>query len=500
MTARVLHRFPGGIRLEPNNAATHDKPARRIRLPDRLVLPLQQHVGIAPQPCVEPGQRVLKHDVIARAADYVGMQLHAPTSGTVSAIGSFPVIHPGAVNAPAIEITPDGLDEAAALRPAGTLNGSEDVYDRIRAAGIVGLGGAGFPSHVKVREGSTQGVETLIVNGVECEPYITCDDRTIRDHAAELVAGAALVARSVNARECIIAVEEDMPEARAALDAVADDRVEIVSVPAIYPAGGEKQLITVLTGKEVPSGMLPLHVQVAMLNVQTVLAIHRAVTRAEPLVERIVTVAGDIEDAGNASVLIGTPARHLLAEFGITDCTGFRVLSGGPMMGTRIADLDAPVTKTVNCVLLLREPAHAEPSKPCIRCGDCVPVCPVGLQPQQLYEAAQSSDLDAAQDFHLFDCIECGCCAYVCPSRIPLVHFYRHAKSAVEALDDDRARADQARVQFALHVERGAAADAESIELADIDGLDPERLKRDLDGAVERARNKRGASARGGSD
>ncbi len=498
MNARRLFTFPGGIALAANKSAIRDRPSRRLPLPDRLVLPLRQHVGVAACPVVRVGVRVTRGELIADTPGYVGMRLHAPTSGTITAIGEFPVIHPSGLPAPAIVLTPDGLDETAAAAgvPADpAVVSAAGIFERIAAAGIVGLGGAGFPAHVKVQEGATQTVDTLIVNAVECEPYICCDERVAREAADEIVGGAALLARAVNARECVIAVEDDMPEARACLAQAAGEAIAVVSVPAIYPAGGEKQLITVLTGKEVPSGLLPIHVGVAVLNVQTVRAIYHAVTAGEPLIERMVTVAGDIADAGNFRVLIGTPVRHVLEHAGALPLGRRSLVSGGPMMGTRVADIEAPVTKTVNCLLVRDETPVTAAPLPCIRCGDCITVCPVGLNPQQLFESARTADFDTAQDYHLFDCIDCGCCAYVCPSRIPLVQHYRHAKSAIEALDRDRVDADEARANYLARSRRLATRDVVSTErvvaLADLDELDDERIKRELDAVLSRTRSKR---------
>lgn len=497
MNARQLFTFRGGIVLASHKAAVKDRPSRRLPLPDRLVLPLRQHVGIAAQPRVRVGARVMRGELIADAPGYVGMSLHAPTSGTISAIGEFPVIHPSGLPAPAIVLAPDGMEEDGAAAPRtdpGSVPATE-IFERIAAAGIVGLGGAGFPTHVKVREGATQEVDTLIVNAVECEPYICCDDRVAREAPDEIVAGASLLARAMNARECVIAVEDDMPEARDALAQAAGDAVVVVSVPAVYPAGGEKQLITALTGKEVPSGLLPIHVGVAVLNVQTVRAIYHAVTTGTPLTERMVTVAGDIADPGNFLVLMGTPVRHVLEHTGAMPLGRRSVVSGGPMMGTRIDNIEAPVTKTVNCLLVRDPPAETAAPLPCIRCGECIPVCPVGLNPQQLFESVGTADYDTAQDYHLFDCIDCGCCAYVCPSRIPLVQHYRHAKSAIEALDRDRADADTARASFTARSRRLAARDADAVDpavaLADLESLDNDQIKRDLDAVRSRTRTQR---------
>ncbi len=497
MSARQLHTFRGGIRLDPHKRETQDLTSRALPIPEKLILPLQQHVGAAAEPCVKVGQRVLKNDVIAHANNYVGMRLHAPSSGLITAIDEYPVIHPSGLTAACIELTTDGEDLAPELNVADDLNtlASQAVYQRIAEAGIVGLGGAGFPAHVKVLEGTGQTVDTLIINGVECEPYITCDDRLMQEYPAEVLAGAALLARAIDAATCIVAVEDDMPAAMNALQSARPERIELVSIPAIYPTGGEKQLIKVLTGREVPSGLLPIDIGVAVLNVATVVAVHRAVASGQPLIERLVTVSGDVSEPGNAKVLMGTPVNYLLEQFGIDDVSEYRILSGGPMMGTEILNLAAPVTKTVNCILILRRELAEEPASACIRCGDCVPVCPVGLQPQQLYEATRTSDIDLAQDFHLFDCIDCGCCAYVCPSQIPLVHYFRYAKSSIEALDRDRAQADLARTRYEMHQRRISmrleSGPAVGVELADVSGLETNELQGDIRAAVARSNQRR---------
>jgi electron transport complex protein RnfC len=502
--SRILTSFAGGLKLEPHKDSTRHIPSRSVEPPNVLYLPLQQHIGSASVPCVAVGQRVVRGEVVADSPAYVGMRLHAPTAGVISSIGDFPVIHPSGLHGSCIEIRPDDVSQEA----LSVSNDSKKyelenldlrtIFERIQGAGIVGLGGAGFPTHVKINEGSAQRVETLIINGVECEPYITCDDRLMQEQAEEIVAGAKLLSRILSAAHCIIAVEDDMQDAFEALNRVPLESIELLAIPAIYPAGSEKQLITVLTGMEVPDGLLPINIGVATVNVATAWAIYRAVVEDEPLTRRIVTVAGEISNPGNVNVLIGTPVQHVLDQCGQFDAGTHRVFSGGPMMGVEIHDTKSPITKTTNCLLVTARQEHPEAQSACIRCGECLPVCPVKLQPQQLYDAARVADVDAAQDLHLLDCIECGCCSYVCPSAIPLVHYFRYAKSSIEALDADRTSADYARGRYDRREQRlevGNVTDGhQEIALADVSELEVGELQDHVRDAIARAAKRRSKS------
>ena len=445
----ALHPFPGGLQLETCKERSNARQSLITPLPDQIILPLKQHIGNPAIPLVRPGDKVLKGQTIASADGYVSVPVHASTSGTIREIENHQVPHALGFEAPCIVIEPDGNDRWFDIRPTEDYLSVDPVKLQhvIRDAGIAGLGGAGFPAHVKLKEGTDTAVDTLIINGVECEPYISCDDRLIREKPAYIVEGTRMIQHAVQAKRCVIAVEADMPEAYDALAALVDDDIELIRVPTRYPAGGEKQLIKAITGLEVPSGGLPIHIGIVMQNVGTAAAAFRAVTRGEPLVSRYVTVTGDIPDQRNLQVLLGTPVRHCADQCGYVENENEIIILGGPMMGIHVQDMNLPVIKTTNCVLATTS-FNKAPESPCIRCGFCAEVCPVKLMPQQLYWHARKKDYEMTQAYHLFDCIECGCCSYVCPSNIPLVQYYRIAKQEIAENEITRQGADKARRRF----------------------------------------------------
>lgn len=426
-----------------------------------MVLPVHQHIGQSAKPIVKVGDSVLKGQMIAKAEGFVSAPLHASTSGKVIAIEPRPVPHPSGLNALCIVIEPDFNDTWTKLEKIEDYHSLDPSALRniIRQAGIVGLGGAGFPTFIKLNPGPDKYVDTLIINGVECEPYITCDDLLMRSYAEEVIAGAEIIQFALQAKKTIIAVEDNKPEAihhlRKTLAGHPD--ISVAAIPTRYPAGSEKQLIKALTGKEVPKDGLAIHVGVVGQNVATTRAVYRAVVFGEPLISRIVTVTGDaVEEPQNFEALIGTPFSYLLqlAQTNIDSIQ--RLTMGGPMMGFAVTTIEVPLIKTTNCILAQTQGTlpRPEPAMPCIRCGACAEACPVSLLPQQLYWYSRADQFDKAQDYHLFDCIECGCCSYVCPSHIPLVQYYRYAKGQIWIKEQEKKKSDIARKRHQARLAR----------------------------------------------
>jgi electron transport complex protein RnfC len=450
-----LYRFHGGLVLPGHREAVAARAVHTAGIPPQLVLPLKQHIGEPAECLVSPGDRVLKGQMIAAPRGSISMPVHASSSGIVIAVEDRPVPHPSGLTAPCIIIETDGENEwEEKSTPFADVHQVtvDRLLKRIRAAGIVGLGGAGFPTQAKLAHRTPDGVELLVINGVECEPYICCDNRLMQERAGEVLEGVRILQHILQPRHCIIAIEDHMPEAeaamRAAVDATAAENLRVVRVPEIYPSGGERQLIKVLTGREIPTQGFPADIGIICQNVGTVAALYRAVVHDEPLISRIVTVTGaGVREPRNIEVLLGTPFRHAVEACGGYRGEVDRLLMGGPMMGFAVTTDEVPVIKTTNCILAVtrEEMPPPAPALPCIRCGKCTAVCPADLLPQQLYWHASSGNLDAAQDYNLFDCIECGCCAYVCPSHIPLVQYYRHAKAEIWAQEKQKKAADIAR-------------------------------------------------------
>ncbi|HRQ46658.1 MAG TPA: electron transport complex subunit RsxC [Rhodocyclaceae bacterium] len=449
--SRRLFSFHGGIKPEPHKAESAGVPIRPAPIPETLVVPLRQNARAVSRCIVEIGQEVLRGERIGEAEGVLGTAVHAPTSGTVIDIGDHPMAHPSGLATPCVMIEPDGEDRAIAMMPFDHRAADrQTALDFLRDSGIVGMGGAAFPSHIKLGRGS--GVDTLVLNGAECEPWITCDDRLMRERADAILRGAIILLELIGAQRIMVGIEENKPEAIAAMRVAAaalDRPLEIVPVPALYPAGGEKQLIRTLTGIEIPHGKLGSEYGVQCFNVGTAHAVFRAVVFGEPVVSRVITLTGNVANPGNYEVRIGTRIADLLPLVEPKADTD-RYILGGPMMGFALPDLSVPVVKGSNCIIAASPTLFPAPPPelPCIRCGACARACPAELQPMELYWFARSKNFGKAQEYHLFDCIECGSCAYVCPSSIPLVDYYRFAKGEIWARERDAAAADRARERF----------------------------------------------------
>jgi len=459
--SRHLWHFHGGLKLPSNKAISTASPVAKALLPKRLIVPVQQHIGEAGQLQVKVGDSVLKGQVLAQASSYVSAPVHAPSSGKIVEIDELPVPHPSGLKALSVVIETDGEDKWIELTPILHPNTKSPAELRqiIRQAGIVGLGGATFPTAVKVNTGPHAEIDTLIINGAECEPSISCDDMLMRNYARDVISGCELIQYIVSARHCLIAIEDNKPEAIAALQEIINEKalhtIEVITIPTVYPTGGEKQLIKVLTQKEVPSDGFPSDIGVLVQNVGTAVAVHKAICLGEPLISRLVTVTGEgVLQPQNMDVLIGTSMSELIEQSGGYHKDAAKLIMGGPMMGFTLQTDHLPVTKACNCLLVENTAEKTPEAMPCIRCGACATVCPAQLLPQQLYWHASSKNFDLVQDYHLFDCIECGCCNHVCPSQIPLVQYYRFAKTEIWNMERDRIKSDHARIRHDFRQER----------------------------------------------
>lgn len=450
-----LWTFPGGVHPDDKKTLSNSSKIQQVSLPDLFTVPLRQHVGMEGNCIVEVGDTVKKGQVLTQSSNPYAVPVHAPTSGEVISIAPHVIAHPSGLTEMCISIRPDGEDSWVELSPMRDYQSQQkcEIIEAICNAGISGLGGAGFPTHIKTS--SSKPVEFLIINGIECEPYITADDRLMREHAWQIRQGIDILSHLVEPKAIVIAVEDNKPEAIEALKLACQDKDDyrIVAVETKYPAGGEKQLIQVITGREVPRNGLPSDIGILMFNVGTAFAIADAVLSGKPLIERVVTLTGEAADTPcNVWARLGTPVGHLLKHAGYQPKKqrAPRVIMGGPMMGFALADMAIPIVKITNCLLVpgKRELADDDAERPCIRCSECADACPASLLPQQLFWHAKAKEYDKAQEYNLFDCIECGACAYVCPSEIPLVHYYRQAKSEIRLERDERNKAEKARLRF----------------------------------------------------
>ena len=431
-----LRTFKGGIHPPDNKHWTSHKAIEDCPLPDELVVPLSQHIGAPSVACVEVGQHVAKGQEIGSAKGFVSVPVHASTSGEVVAIENRP--HPFGTSLPAVVIKPDGEDSWSynlQFTDPGSLT-SDEVIEKVRQAGVVGMGGAAFPAHVKMSPPPEKPIRTLLFNGVECEPYLTSDHRMMLEESERVLQGVALLQYVYGAERVVIGIEANKPDAIALLKKqCADAPVEILPLAVKYPQGAEKQLIAAATGREVPSGGLPMDVGVAVHNVSTAAAVTDAVMLGRPLIERVCTVTGPaIKEPKNLRVRIGMPLSHLVEVCGGLVEEPGKIILGGPMMGFTQLGFDVPVIRGSSGLLLLREEDIAKsPEGPCIRCARCVQACPMNLLPTTIAAYARRNLVVETEEYCAMDCIECGSCSYVCPASIPLVQSIRHGKAAVLA-------------------------------------------------------------------
>ncbi len=446
-------KFHGGIHPPEMKFLTTDKPIRPLAMPPELIIPVQQHIGEAGQLIVTVGEQVKKGQPLTKSTMPLSVPVHAPTSGTISAIENSMIAHPSGLSELCIKLIPDGEDSwcQRQLTPNYHSLTKHEIIEKIAQSGISGMGGAGFPTHIKINTHAQ--INYLIINAAECEPYITADDLLIREHNSTIVDGINILDHLLEPAFILIGIEDNKPEAIQALrNATADnDKIKICVLPTKYPTGGEKQLIMALTGKEVPSGVLPSSLGIVMQNIATCYAIADAVIHDTPLIIRVVTISGRaLEKPQNVWALLGTPVEFLLKQCGYPAQQKKHIIMGGPMMGFSLPSTHVPVVKTTNCVLAPSEqeiPADNQEVE-CIRCGQCAEVCPAQLLPQELQWSAKAKDQQQLESLNLFDCIECGACAYVCPSHIPLVHYYRVAKAEIRQQKLLDIKAEKAKQRF----------------------------------------------------
>ena len=451
--------FHGGIHPPEQKTLTASKPIKQLALPKQLIIPLQQHIGREGDLLVKIGDQVLKGQALTLSTNPMVVPIHAPTSGTISAIKISVIAHPSGLSQLCIFLDVDGEDtwrKRAVCADLSQLSNSE-IIEKIADAGIAGMGGAGFPTHIKAN--TKPDINFLIINGAECEPYITADDLLMMEQSNAIVDGIKILDKLLSPAFILIAIEDNKPKAIKALQQATVDieKIKVCVVPTKYPTGGEKQLIQILTGQEVASGRLPIHAGSVMQNVATCFAINEAVRHDTPLIRRVVTVTGQaLAKPQNVWALLGTPIEFLLEQCGVQEIENEKqpVIMGGPMMGFSANSELVPIVKTSNCILVPSKkemPSAFEKESnevECIRCGQCSDVCPSQLLPQELQWSAKAKDYSQLEKLNLSDCIDCGACAYVCPSQIPLVHYYRIAKAEIRQQQQLDLKAEKAKVRF----------------------------------------------------
>ena len=468
--------FPvrGGIHPDYRKERTSEKAIVVMPLPAALYIPLQQHIGAPAEALVKTGDLVKKGQKIGRNQGAVSATQHAPTSGRIVSVTEVPAPHPSGLATLTIIIEPDGKEEWAELpEPIADPFAADmqTINARVAESGIVGMGGAAFPSAIKLNLGTQKKLHTLLLNGAECEPYLTCDDRLMREFSEEIIDGARIMAHALGVPNIIIGIEDNKPQAIASMSKAASafPNIKVAAVPVQYPMGSEKHLVQAITGKETPARMLTADLGIVVHNVATARAVHHAVRFGRPLIARIVTVSGGaVREPKNVKVLIGTKISDLI-EF----CGGFsqrpeRLINGGPMMGQPLPSADVPVVKGTSGILALTAAEiNDSPTSPCIRCGTCITICPAGLSPVEMSSFIRKDNLEFAAKLGVMDCISCGSCSWVCPSHIPLVHYFNYAKGMLNAQARDQRKNDRVKTLVESRLVRlDKAAEAKKAALA----------------------------------
>lgn len=471
--SRELFAIRGGIHPNDWKKLSSESAIEKMPLPKLLRIPLQQHIGAPAEPIVAKDDLVDKGQLLAIRRGNVSAAIHAPTSGRIVAIGRFIAPHPSGLPVATITLRPDGEERwgnlPAPLDPERST--PEEITDRVASAGVVGMGGATFPSSVKLDLRNRFQLEKLVINAAECEPYLTCDDRLLRERSSDVADGISFMARALGVGDVIIAIEANKPAAIAAMQEAAGKilaKAQVVAIPTRYPMGSEKHLVQTLTGRETPARGLTADIGIVVHNAATAYAIHKAARLGQPLISRILTVSGRaIKRPANVEVAVGTPIADIVAHCGGFVGTPGRLLQGGPMTGQPIANLRAPVVKGTNGILALSESeTRRHEAMPCIRCGSCVSVCPCGLTPLELNARIRNEELDGAVDIGLLDCVSCGSCSYVCPSNIPLIQSFNYAKGKLTAQQRTKHRQEETKrlaKQREERMERLAAAKREAM-------------------------------------
>ncbi|MFA6162996.1 MAG: RnfABCDGE type electron transport complex subunit C [Methylobacter sp.] len=464
-------RIRGGVHAEEHKAATVALPiATNFPLPKKLYIPLQQHVGKPAEPLIKVGEKVRKGQLLAYSQGLISAPVHAPSSGVILDVNDYPAPHPSALPIRTIVLETDGKDEWVATQMVDDpfQLTPEEISLRVGAAGIVGLGGATFPTAVKLNMGRENHVDTLIINGSECEPYLCCDDRLMQERAGEIIDGVRLMLYGMtnspganlhlpegcrtgrydmNTEHAVVAIEDNKPQAYFAMRAAAEPhaQIKVIQIPTRYPMGWDRQLIRYVTGKEVPVGCRSSEIGVTIHNVGTAHAVHKAIRHGQPLLSRVVTVAGGaVKRPMNVEVPFGTLISELFDFCEVNQQETARIIMGGPMMGDSLPHTGLPTVKATSGILALTQSELKNTDEqPCIRCASCVSVCPAGLRPLDMANNIRINQLDAAVDIGLKDCISCGCCSYICPSNIPLVQYFKYASGEVIARQQAQHKSEQ---------------------------------------------------------